>query len=370
MSLSLFRPRLGPEALAASAEVLESGWIQQGPQVTAFESAFADYLGVEHCVAVSSGTAALHLALHVLDLPPGSEVITTPLTFMATHHAIAYVGCEPVLADIEPGTGNLDVADVERKITERTRALLPVHYAGYPCDLDAIRELAAVHSLAIVEDCAHATGASYHGVKVGAFDSLQCFSFAPTKNVTTVFGGAITASHSRLVERMRRLRSWGREMDAFEVLQTEDETRPPKASEAMEVGFRYELSDMNAAIGIAQLRELDGANERRAEVAGAYRAGLEGLPGVQLLRYERDRESSCWIHPILVEDRDELARALMERGIEVGVHYRPNRLLADQHRGLGAMDSFWRRTLSLPLHPGLRDDEVDTVIAAVRTELT
>ncbi len=367
MSISLFKSHVCPEAVAAAAEVLVSGWLGQGAKVKAFEAAFAEYLGARYCVAVSNGTAALHLALHVLDLPDGAEVITSPLTFISTHHAIYYARCQPVLADIQASTGNLDPTALENKITDRTRALLIVHYGGYPCDLQEIYDIANRYRLEVIEDCAHATGATYRGSKIGNSHTLHCFSFAPTKNLTMGQGGAITTNNPQHIERLKRLRHLGIDRDTYERVHSRSDDRPRWKYEVKELGFPYYLSDLNAAIGLAQLRRLGPENLRRAQIAHAYQSRLQRVPGLQLLNYNEDRQSSYYMYPILCEQRDDLAEMLNRRGVGVGVHYLPNDILpVNKFSELPEMEYFWRRTLTLPIHPLSPDVKLDTVINLVQ----
>jgi dTDP-4-amino-4,6-dideoxygalactose transaminase len=315
---------------------------------------------------VSSGTAALHLALTVLDLEPGTEIVTTPLTWLSTHHVIMYGGCVPVLADIDPATGNLDPASVAERITDRTGAILAVHYGGYPCDLDALRALAIDHGVALIEDCAHAVGASHRGRPVGSADNLQCFSFSPTKNLTCADGGAIVTGDAEQAERLRRLRSLGIERSAARRIREEGWPYRDR-QQILEAGFRYEMNELHAAIGLAQLPRLAVENARRREVAATYRASLGHVPGLQLLAADSaERRSSHHLFAVLADERERLARALRDRGVEAGVHYPVNELLRTEPGELPAMDAFAPRTLSLPLHPSLDDADVAAVIAAVR----
>jgi perosamine synthetase len=364
--IPLFRPLISDEAVAAAIGALESGWIGAGPLVERFEEEFAALVGADHCVAVESGTAALHLALHVLDLAPGTEVVTTPLTWVATHHAILYERCVPVLADIDPTTGGIDVPSARARVGDRTGAILVMHYGGYPCDLDALAAVADEAAVPLVEDCAHAVGASYGGRPVGGGANLQCFSFGPTKNLTAADGGAIVTGDAAQAERLRRLRSLGvgrstsRRMD-------EDATAYREDYGITELGFRYEMSDLHAAIGLGQLPHLASENARRREIAAVYEEGLSAVPGLELLRQrEPGRASAHHLFAVLAEDRRGLAAALRGRGIDTGVHFPPNELVpADPEKVPNAL-RFAERTLSLPLHPGLDDEDVETVIAAVR----
>jgi len=362
--IRLFKPNIRPEAGEAASAVLREGWFGLGPRTARFEEQFAEVVGARHCVAVSSGTAALHLALHVLDLPNEAEVVTTPLTWVATHHAISHARCVPVPADIQPHTGNIDPAAIERCIGPRTGALLVIHYAGYPCDMDEIRLLAAERGLPLIEDCAHALGSSYRGSPIGGADSLQCFSFNPVKNLTTGQGGAITTNSGEHVERLRALRSLGLGRPTHERL-SEGGSPYRTSMELSEVGFPYAMSDLNAAIGLAQLPALEEDNARRAEIARMYADGLRGVPGLELLSHAGDRESSHHMSPLLAERRDALAERLLEAGIESGVHYPKNPLL-EHDEELPGMEQFSARTLTLPHHPLLADADVERVIETVR----
>ena len=348
--------------MEAAADVLRSGWVGQGPRVAEFEAAFAAYVGARHCVAVSSGTAALHLALRILDPKPASEVITTPLTYLATHYAIDYVGCRPVLADIESATGNVDASEIEQRITPRTAAILVVHYGGYPCDLAAIYALAEDHGVPVVEDCAHATGAAYRGARIGSGSGCHCFSFGPPKNLTAIHGGAITTNDSSIVDRLRALRAMGVSRTAYQRASERASFYRPEYP-VTEEGFRYEMSDVNAAIATVQLTRLDAENARRAEIADAYRAGLSGVAGIRTLEYASDRRSSYHMYPVLAERRDALAAKLGDAGIDVGTHYPLNPLVDND--GVPHAEEFAARTLTLPLHPSLNDAEVRSVIDVV-----
>ena len=364
--VSLFRTAIGEDAVDAAAAVLRSGWIGSGPIVEQFESEFASAVQAPHCLAVSSGTAALHLGLTVLDLEPGTEVITTPLTWLSTHHVILYQGCVPVLADLDPATGNLDPASVAERISDRTAAILAVHYGGYPCDLDALRAIAADADVPLVEDCAHAVGASYRRRPIGSSYNLQCFSFSPTKNLTCADGGAIVTGDAEQADRLRRLRSLG--IDRTAAVRVRENGWPYRdRHEILEAGFRYEMNELHAAIGLAQLPRLEAENARRRDIAAAYRAELADAPGLQLLAPDSaERRSSQHLFAVLADDRERLADGLQSRGIEAGVHYPVNELLRTPRGDLPVMDAFARRTLSLPLHPSLDDADVAAVVAAVR----
>jgi dTDP-4-amino-4,6-dideoxygalactose transaminase len=363
VGIQLFKTRLSPEAIAGATAVLESGWIGQGPRVSEFEAAFAEFVEAPNCIAVATGTAAIHMALRVLDLAPGTEVITTPQTWVSTHYAIQYEGCVPVLADIDPATGNVDPGEIERCITERTGALLLVHYCGYPCDLDEILAIADRHGLPVVEDAAHACGSTYNGRPIGSGATLQCFSFGPIKNLPMVHGGAITSSADRHFDRLKALRSMGLSRSSHERLTTSSSSYRPEYG-LVEPGFRYELPDLHAAIGLAQLPHVHEENAARKRVADAYRDAFADTPGVRTLEYADDRESAFHMYPILAADRDRVADELGRRQIDVGVHYPLNPFL--DHDDVPRAREFAGQVLTLPIHPWLTDDDVAAVIDGVR----
>jgi len=367
MTIQLFRPQIREEAITAVSEVLRSGWIGLGPKTAEFERTFAAYTGARYCVGVNSGTSALHIALHLLRLPAGSEVITTPLTFISTNHAILYEGLQPVFADVEPHTGNLDVADVARRITDRTGAIVLVHYGGYPCDLDAFYALARAHHLPIIEDCAHACGARYHGQPIGSHGDYHAFSFQAVKNLTMGDGGALTLSDPADEARARKLRFLGIEHSAYQRNATAVSPSARWEYQIEEVGFKYYMNDIQAALGLAQLPFLDEENAYRARLVALYRQELTGVTGVELLQYADDRESSHHLCCILVEARERLAEKLQAHGVEVTLHYRRNDDYPMYQRcELPHVADFTARAMTLPLHLGLTEDDIYYVTALIR----
>ncbi|MHB0939441.1 MAG: DegT/DnrJ/EryC1/StrS family aminotransferase [Armatimonadota bacterium] len=363
--IQLFRPQIREEAINAVGDVLRSGWLGLGPKTAEFEQAFAAYTGANYCVGVNSCTSALHLALRLLHLPPGSEVITTPLTFVSTNHAILYEGLQPVFADIEPLTGNLDAGDAARRITERTRAIVIVHYSGYPCDLDAFYALGRAHNLPIIEDCAHACGAVYRGKRIGSHGQYHAFSFHAVKNLPMGDGGALTLSQPEDDARARALRWLGIDRSTY---QRSDAGRSYQWDYRIEeVGFKYHMNDIQAAIGLGQLPYLEEENRCRARLVARYREALAGVPGVELLQQAADRQSSHHLYPILVDERERLIDKLNAGGVDVGMHYRRNDDYPMYERqDLPNVAAFTARVLSLPLHLGLTEDDVDYVSALIR----
>lgn len=346
----------------AVADVLRSGWPGPGKIAEEFEAGFASYCGGRYPVAVNSCTAALHLAVRLLNLKPGTEVVTTPVTFVATNQVLLYEELVPVFADIESTTGNLSVQSIAERITDRTGAVMIMHYGGYPCDLDEIYALADQHGLPVIEDCAHAAGASYHGRHIGSHGTLQAFSFQSIKNLSAVDGGLLFVRNEEEVQRARRLRWMGIDSSTY------DRTEGDHSGYSVgELGYRYAMSDLNAAIALAQLECLDDGNTRRAEIVGRYEQAFADIPALQLLQRIPDRESSHHLFTLLCESRDGLAAALRSQGIVTGNHYQRNDAYPlFQKTDLPSVEYFCNRVLNLPLHSGLSDSDVKRVIDELR----
>jgi len=367
LQIQLFKPKIREESIAAVAEVLRSGWIGLGPKTADFEKEFAAYIGAPYCVGLNSCTSALHLAIKLLELKPGDEVITTPVTFVSTNHVLLYEGLKPVFADIEPLTGNLNPQSVEKCITPRTRAVILMHYGGCPCDLDDFYALGRKHNLAIVEDCAHACGAEYHGLKIGSHGDLHAFSFHAVKNLPTGDGGALTVRSDAYHERLQRLRWMGIDRNTYE--RSDAVTRKAYTWEydVSEIGFKYHMNDIEAAIAREQLKFLDEDNARRATIASMYYSELAKVPGLRLLQQKTDRRSSNHLCCILVEERDRLVNKLRDHGVGVGVHYRRNDLYPMYENScVPNAEMFSAQVISLPLHLYLRDEEVSYVVGLIR----
>ena len=359
MTIPLFRPAISEAALEAAEAALRSGLWFLGPRTLDLEEGFAAYVGSPHCVAVSSGTAAMHIAVRLAGVEHGDEVVTTALTFVGANHPILYEGATPVFADIDQATGNLDPGSVRSAITDRTKAIIVLHYAGVPCDLDELYAIAAEHDIALIEDCAHACGATYRGRRIGSHGDLHAFSFSPVKNLPTPSGGALTFSSRDHDARARRLRALGVDRGYLE--------RSEGGSydwdyDVVEVGYRYQMTEADAAIGAVALGELEGRNARRSEIAGLYRERLEGVSGVTLLDQPNDRSSSNAMFCILVEQRDDLMASLGDQDIHTGVHFRRNDTFGPfREADLPNTEWFWQRELSLPMHLDLTDDDIEQV---------
>ena len=362
--LPFTRPDIGPAEQAAVAEVLASGWITTGPKVAAFEAALADYLGGNvQVLTFNSATSALEAVLLALDIGPGDEVIVPAMSFVATANVVVRAGARPVFVDVEPVSRNIDPAAVRTAITERTRAILPVHFAGRSADLDALRALAAEHDLHLIEDAAQAIGTAWQGERIGAAGNPTVFSFHPNKNLTTIEGGAVAFADEALGERLRRLRFHGIVRDA------RGEMDVPAW------GGKMNLPDVNAAIGLVQLERLEGFNARRRELARRY---LARLPEHPALRIPADVAGHSW-HMFCIEldyaalgtTRAAVQAHLQEAGIGTGVHYPAMHLFGlyrEQGYGPGDFPEAERigeQTLTLPLFPAMQDADVDRVCQAL-----
>jgi dTDP-4-amino-4,6-dideoxygalactose transaminase len=367
-------PSIDAEEIREVVATLESGWLTTGPRVHAFEAAFARYVGADHAVGLNSCTAALHLALLASSIGPGDEVITTPLTFCATANTIVHTGATPVFADIDPVTMNVTAAAIAAAVTPRTRALLPVHFAGRPVDVPAIRAVADRHGLVLIEDAAHAVEAVSAAGKVGATADATCFSFYATKNLTTGEGGMLTTASAGIAERVRIASLHGMSRDAWA-------RYAPGGTSDYDVvmpGYKNNMMDVQAAIGLQQLRKLEAHLLRREAIWRRYDDGLRGLPIRLPAAPEPGTRHARHLYTVLVDEaecgrsRAAVQAFLRERGIATSVHFRAVHLhsyYANRfgfRRGLLPNAEFVSdRTMSLPLSPALSDNDVDAVIDAM-----
>jgi dTDP-4-amino-4,6-dideoxygalactose transaminase len=358
---------------------MRAAWLGTGPKVARFEADFAQYRGAAHAVALNSCTAALHLSILALDLRPGDEVITTPLTFCATVNAIIHAGATPVLADVDPRTMNIDPVEVERRISSRTRAIVPVHFAGRPCDMEQLVAIARRHDLSIVEDCAHAIEAEYRGQPMGTFGTFGCFSFYATKNMTTGEGGMVLTRSAEHAARIKMLALHGMTQDAWKRFGDEGY----KHYLVVECGFKYNMMDLQAAIGLHQLKRIEQNRERRRAIWNRYLTEFADLPLTMPAAPEEGTRHAYHLFTVLIDEagtglqRDQFLEAMTAARIGVGVHYLsvPEHPFYQQRYGWRAEDFAYamdigRRTVSLPLSARLSDDDVDDVVAAVRRIVT
>jgi dTDP-4-amino-4,6-dideoxygalactose transaminase len=371
--IHISRSMVGAAELEAMGRVMrEDGYLGMGREVRAFEAELQAYLGGpdRSVICLNSGTAALHLAVQAVT-DPGDEVLVQSLTFVATFQAISAAGAVPVACEVYPETVTLDLEDAARRITPRTRAVMPVHYASNPGDLEAIYGFARRHGLRVIEDAAHAFGCTYQGSRIGSFGDLVCFSFDGLKNITSGEGGAVVTSDPQIIQAVQDARLLGVQRD------TEKRYQGARSWEfdVQYQGYRYHLSNLFAAMGRVQLGRFEGElRPRRVALAQQYRAALVGALDLQLLHGDPG-PIVPHIFPVRVLGgrRDGLRQFLRDRGIETGIHYKPNHLLSFYGGGCEALpvtERLYEELLTLPLHPGMRDEEIEAVIAAVREFLS
>jgi dTDP-4-amino-4,6-dideoxygalactose transaminase len=376
--LPFYRPWIDAAAVKEVVEVLESGWITRGPRTEAFEEAFGRYIGCRHAIALNSCTAGLHLALVAAGIGPGAEVITSPVTFPATANVIVHQGAAPVFVDVDERTLNLDPVKIEEKITPRTRAIIPVHFAGQPCDMDAILDLAARHDLFVIEDAAHAIEASFRDRKVGTLGDFTAFSFYATKNLTTGEGGMLTTDDTGLAEKARILSLHGISRDAWKRYDREG----PLHWETLAPGYKYNMSDIQAALGLRQLDRLEEWWQIRRSYVQLYRDALRECPDVTVLAELPGRRQAYHLLVILLRterlavDRDTIVAALRAENIGIGIHFRALHLHPFYREAFGFMPGSYpvaewasERLLSLPLYPRMTRDDLEDVIAALKKVL-
>jgi dTDP-4-amino-4,6-dideoxygalactose transaminase len=374
-------PDIGEEEIAAVVACLRSGWVTTGPATRRFEAAFRDYLDADvQAISVNSATAGLHLALESLGIGPGDEVIVPTLTFTATAEVVRYLGARPVLVDVDAATLNMSPAAAEAAITPRTRAIVPVHYAGMACDMDAILALARRHGLRVVEDAAHAFPTRYHGRLVGTLDSdITVFSFYANKTMTTGEGGMVVVRDPGLARRIRLMRLHGISQDAFDRYVSKT---PAWFYEVVAAGFKYNLTDIAAAIGIEQLRKIDRFLERRTALAARYDAALTGLPLVLPPRPEGDSSHAWHLYVVRLSAeaplrRDELILRLSQLGIGTSVHFIPLHRhpywrdhCASSPDDFPVAEAAFSAMLTLPLYTRMQGADQERVVKALQTLLS
>lgn len=366
--IPLFKPSMSNEEVVAVKKVLFSGWLGLGPKTQEFEEKFAAYMGVKYAIGLNSGTAALHLALKVLNLGPQDEVITTALTFVSTNHAILYNGAKPVFADICEDTMCLDPVDINKKLSKRTKVILPVHYGGHPADLNEILDTVKRKKIYLIEDAAHACGSRYRGRLIGSFGDLTCFSFHAVKNLSVGEGGMITTNNKKFAERLRRLRWMGINKTTW------DRSKNKKAYNweyrVDELGFKEHLDDIHSAIGLVQLKKLERLNLRRRKIVNFYNKALNKIEWINTPVDRPYVKSSHHLYVIKVPSqiRGSLIEHLAKKGISAGVHYFPNHLYKvykPYYTPLPVTESVYKRIITLPLYPDLNQTQLERIINAI-----
>lgn len=372
--LPFHQPWMDAEDERAVVDTLRSGWLTKGPKTKAFEQAFASYVGAQHCIGLNSCTAALHLALEVAGVSAGDEVITTPITFASTVNVIVHRGARPVLVDVEDDTLNIDVGLLEQAISPRTKAIIPVDFAGHPCALDSIGQIAARHNLVTIEDAAHAVGAEYDGHRIGSISDMTCFSFYATKNITSGEGGALTTDNGEWAEKIEILSLHGITLDAWK-------RHHGTGYEHWAVtypGYKYNMFDLQASLVLSQLSKIDSFWERRVELKKRFDSAFAGIPEIQCPVEKSNLKHAYHLYPIrirpemLTAERDAIMNAIVAENVGVGIHFRAVHLHPYYQNELGfqrgicpCAERYSDRTISLPFYPRMSDADADDVIGAV-----
>ncbi len=356
------KQNISEDDIKSVIEVLKSPYLTCGPKVKEFEKAICDYTGAKYCVALNSATSTLHVAMMALGIGKGDEVITTPITFLASANCARYCGADVKFADIESDTANIDPDEIEKHITDKTKAIIPVHFAGQSCDMEKIYKIAQKHNLKIVEDAAHAIGSEYKGKKVGCceYSDMVVFSFHPVKTITTAEGGAVVTNNKELYEKLCAYRSHGMHKDGEMANTWEYEMR--------ELGYNYRMTDVQAALGISQLKRLDEFKKRRREIVDFYNKNLN----IEHL-IEKDFSNACFhLYPILIENRKDFYFKARQKGLFLQVHYIPVHT-QPYYKNLGykmgdypKAEEYYRKCISLPLYPDLKDEDLIEITKRIK----
>lgn len=357
--IDVFRPVIYEDAIQEAAKTMRNGWIGAGIRVEEFEGVFSQYLGAKSCVAVNSGTSALHLAIRCLNLPRNSRVITSAISHVSTVNAILYEGCTPVFADVERETGNISVESINEIIDDGIKAVVCTHIGGYPCDLDGLKDVSSDYGIPLVEDCAHSIGSYYKGKRLGDGE-ICCFSFGFPKAITGIEGGAVVTRQSEIASQARILRNLG----------LDDERKYAESDYQPQInalGFRYIWNDVMASVAIKQLRYLDKDNIRRRKIAETYLSGLSGLEGFSPPKYKMDCLSSYFFIPLFFQRRDDLIRKLDKNGIRTRIYFRKyfDRYHSNQDN-LPNADWYSHHELTLPINTYISDEEVGYILKLIK----
>lgn len=360
------QPSLGPEEMEGVRKVFDSHWLGMGAWVARFEEELRGFLGARNAIAVNTGTTALHLALDSSGIKKGDEVIVPSLTFVASVQAIMQTGARPVFCDIDPMTLNMDIEDAAGRITKKTKAIMPVHYGGLACDMDAVLSIASKRGARVIEDAAHAFGSSYKGRKIGSFGDVTCFSFDPIKNITCGEGGAIATNDAVLASLIYKKRILGIDKDTW----SRYKHKRDWFYEVTDLGFRYHMSNINAAIGLAQIKKLDSFIRTKRDIVRQYDSAFSGIDGIQLLTRDLTNVAPFnYIIRIKGGKRDAFMQFLRKRSIDSGVHYIPNHLQPFFKRfkvSLPTTEKVWQEIVTLPLYPDMREEDIAKVIGSVK----
>jgi perosamine synthetase len=360
--MNFFYSHISPKSIELVVQVLKSGFISEGKMVKTFEQELESVLGLTNPVALNSGTSALHLALVLAGVGPEDEVILPAQTFASTGTTILQQKARPVFADIQYNTGNITPDSIKEKITGKTKAIIPVHWAGYPCDLDEINILAKEHNCIVIEDAAHALGAFYKGRPVGAISRFTAFSFQAIKHLTTGDGGALCCLDDKDYLNARKLRWIGIDRD-----KSKPSILGEREYDIKQFGYKYHMNDLAAAVGLGNLEDLRDNLKRRREIAAFYRKELKDIPGLQLLDYRNDRQSAYWLFTVLVENRLDFIKKLKEKGIPTSVvHLRIDKNSVFTRQNLPNQEKFDKKQISIPIHPDLSDKDISLIVNTIK----
>lgn len=362
--MNFFHSHISRKSIELATEILKSTFVSEGKMVKRFEQELESVLGFTKPVALNSGTSALHLALVLTGIQPGDEIILPAQTFVATGTVILQQLAKPVFADIQYNTGNIDPKSIEEKITERTKAIIPVHWAGYPCDMDEINTIAQKHNLVVIEDAAHALGAIYKGKSIGSVSRFTAFSFQAIKHLTTGDGGALCCSENEDYNKAKKLRWLG-----IDRTHSQSSILGERKYDIKQFGYKYHMNDLAAAVGLGNLEDFPLNLKYRREIVARYRKELKNVSGLQLLGYKDDRESAYWLFTILVENRIDFIKKLKENNIPTSVvHLRidHNSIFGGLTPNLPNQEKFNEHQISIPLHSGLTDEAVELVIRSIK----
>lgn len=374
VEIPFHKPYITEEEIAEVVDSLRSGWLTMGPKTIKFEKEFNDYIGSSYSIAVNSCTSALHLALKSINLKQGDEVIVPDMTFTATGEVVCYFGARPVLVDVDRNTYNIDISRIEKAISPKTKAIIPVHYGGQPCDMDEIMELAKKHKLYVIEDAAHSLPAWYEDKKIGTIGDMTCFSFYATKTLATGEGGMITTENDEWADRIKILRLHGISSDAWKRYSNEGSWY----YEVVEAGYKYNMTDIQAALGIAQLKKLEWMWERRKQIAEKYTEAFKNSELITPPHVKQDRISAWHLYVIKLNlealniDRAKFIEELKARGISTSVHFIPlhkhpfyRNSFGYEAKDFPNAEWVYERIISLPIYPGLTDDDVEQIVEEV-----
>jgi perosamine synthetase len=360
--IPIAKPFIGEEEKKAVLEVLESGMLTTGKYTFEFENEFAKYLGKNlYCAGLNSATNALFLSLIALGIKEGDEVIVPTWTFASTSEVVEWIGAKPILCDIDSNTLNINVDEIYKKITSKTKAIIPVHIAGYPCEMDKIANIAKEFNLKVIEDAAHAIGTKFNDIKIGNHSDAVCFSFYATKNLAMGEGGAVVSKDKNLIEKIKKISYLGINKDFYKRY----EKKGNWFYDIEELGYKANLDNIHSAIGLMQLKKIDKMNQRRRKIAKYY---YDNLKNIEFNKYDSKHYHSYHLFMIRVKNRDEFTAKLKEKNIGSSVHFRPlhkHSFYKDRFKGFKNADSVYKEILSIPMYPGLKDSEVEYIVDTI-----